>query len=224
MGAHPSCNSTRAPIACRGSAIRSMGRFRSDASPVSTLPKRCPAMMPESRRIVVPELPQFNGSSGGRSPSSPFPSISSTPSSFRSAVLPRARTQSSVDCGSAEVGKLWMRDVPSPRAESRADRCEIDLSAGSDTVPVRLSAWRMVCIMGIAVRENVVVSLHHKNQRRQDRTTCAACEQGKEASRGPVFSPSLLLYHNGVSSVEDIGNVSVTDRRSDCFCSYGRKA
>ena len=47
-----------APIRRSGSMMRPIGRFERDASPTSRLSKGCPASIPASSRIVVPELPQ----------------------------------------------------------------------------------------------------------------------------------------------------------------------
>src|SRR5262249_47368865 len=48
---------TSAPISLSGAITRFMGRFCSDSSPVSFEEKVCPARIPASNRIVVPEFP-----------------------------------------------------------------------------------------------------------------------------------------------------------------------
>ena len=54
-----------------GAATRSIGRWRSDASPVSSLSNGCPASSPISSRIPVPELPRSRTLAGARSPRAP---------------------------------------------------------------------------------------------------------------------------------------------------------
>jgi len=62
-----------APIRRSGSAMRPIGRRRSDASPVISVQNGWPASTPESRRAVVPELPQSMTSAGSLSPRNPVP-------------------------------------------------------------------------------------------------------------------------------------------------------
>ena len=44
--------------------MRFMGRRDSDSSPISSLVNGCPARMPDSMRMVEPELPQSSGAAG----------------------------------------------------------------------------------------------------------------------------------------------------------------
>ena len=64
---------TRAPMRESGSMTRSIGRRRSDSSPVSTVANGWPARTPTKSRAVVPEFPQSTTSTGSVSPSSPTP-------------------------------------------------------------------------------------------------------------------------------------------------------
>ena len=57
-GRRPSVVSTAAPISASGVAMRSIGRERSDSSPVSSKLPSWPASRPGSRRASVPALPQ----------------------------------------------------------------------------------------------------------------------------------------------------------------------
>jgi hypothetical protein len=55
---------TDAPMRPRGSATRSIGRVRSDSSPVRTVVPARVAATPASRRRAVPELPRSRGPAG----------------------------------------------------------------------------------------------------------------------------------------------------------------
>ncbi len=57
-----------APMRVSGSMTRRMGRRRMESSPVSSVVKRHEAATPESRRMVVPELPTSMTPSGWREP------------------------------------------------------------------------------------------------------------------------------------------------------------
>ena len=78
----PPSNSIRAPMARNGTATRRMGRALKLASPSNrALRPRSPATRPVSSRVVVPLLPQSNGTSGEQSPSTPTPcTVISAPS------------------------------------------------------------------------------------------------------------------------------------------------
>jgi hypothetical protein len=65
---------TVAPMRRSGAATRSIGRLRSDASPVMTDQKGWPASTPTRSLAPVPELPQSITFSGSVSPSGPRPS------------------------------------------------------------------------------------------------------------------------------------------------------
>ena len=69
--APPRRPTTRAPIRASGSITRSIGRRRSDSSPVSTVANGWPARTPTRSRAVVPELPQSTTSPGSVEPLEP---------------------------------------------------------------------------------------------------------------------------------------------------------
>jgi len=62
-----------APISASGFMMRSIGRADSESSPTITVVNGCAASMPESMRMVEPELPASSVSEGARSPSRPRP-------------------------------------------------------------------------------------------------------------------------------------------------------
>ena len=129
----PSCPCTVAPICRRGIATRSIGRPSSWALPVSTLRNGCPAMIPASRRIVVPDPPQSSGTAGSRS--RPIPCTTTSVGPDCSTVTPRSRTTRSVARQSLAARKLWTRVGPSASAPNSTARWLIDLSPGTRTVP-----------------------------------------------------------------------------------------
>ena len=82
--------------------MRCMGRRESDSSPKMRLPNGCAARIPESMRMVEPELPASRSPAGGRSPSRPRPRMAnSVPAPSTS--IPSARTHPSVEWQSAPV-------------------------------------------------------------------------------------------------------------------------
>jgi len=91
--------------------ILAMGRRERDSSPMSSLPKSCPAKMPLNIRMVEPELPQSKGTTGACS-FDPRPSIS-TALPFRVQLTPRALRQARVLAQSAPVEKFSRRVFPS---------------------------------------------------------------------------------------------------------------
>ncbi len=99
--------------------MRFMGRRESDSSPISSLLKAWPARIPDSIRIVEPELPQSRGSSGALS-CMPSPSMITAPCSARSTVQPNAPTHPKVLAQSAPGAKLSNRERPLARAASMA--------------------------------------------------------------------------------------------------------
>ncbi len=120
--------------------MRSIGRVRSDSSPVRVNVPSCAASRPDSRRISVPELPASTGPSGSRSPRSPTPRTRTRSTSSSSTSTPSARRASSVDSVSAALPKPAMRVSPSLTAPISAARCEIDLSPGTRMWPTRADA------------------------------------------------------------------------------------
>ena len=93
----------RAPISASGRMIRCIGRRDSDSSPKMRVTKGCAARMPQSMRMVEPELPASRSAAGARSPSSPLPLDHAPPCPSTSTSMPSARTQPSVEWQSAPV-------------------------------------------------------------------------------------------------------------------------
>src|SRR5581483_1836014 len=137
-GAWPSVVSTPAPIRRSGSAIRSIGRPESDASPRSVNSPSWPAATPARSRMSVPEFAQ--STAPGRSPRSPTPRTTSSSSATSSTSTPSSRTASRVACVSPERPKPRTRVSPSPSAPRRTARWEIDLSPGTATWPTTATA------------------------------------------------------------------------------------
>ena len=108
--APPRRPTTRAPIRASGSMTRSMGRRRSDSSPVSTVVNGWPARTPSRSRAVVPEFPQSTTSPGSVSPSSPTPWITKCPGPFRVTSAPERR-----DGPERSPGSPRPRGTPAPR-------------------------------------------------------------------------------------------------------------
>ena len=99
--------------------MRFMGRLFSDSSPAILVVKLCPARMPESRRIVVPEFPASRARQLLLSPRQPWPvTRTDVLSTFTSA--PRAFMQPSVLWQSAAGAKLLSSLVPSAMPASMA--------------------------------------------------------------------------------------------------------
>jgi hypothetical protein len=142
-GAQPSFDEMLAPIICRGSMIRCIGRERRESSPVKVEVKSCPAKIPATKRIVVPLLPQSSGPLGARNPLMPTPFIARTLLSC-SIPTPSARKQESVAAQSALLEKFLICEVPSARAANIAARCEIDLSPGISICPRNVFAGLMI--------------------------------------------------------------------------------
>ena len=101
-GKRPSRAVIEAPMAPSGRRMRSMGRRESDASPPMRLGNRCAASMPESMRMVEPELPASSIAVGGSSPSRPRPAMPTFAPS-RSTRTPTDSRAPSVEAQSAPV-------------------------------------------------------------------------------------------------------------------------
>ena len=85
------------PSASSGSITRSMGRRRSDSSPVSTVTNGWPARTPTRRRAIVPAVAAVHDVAGlGAGPPSPTPWITKCPGPFRATSAPSAATARSV--------------------------------------------------------------------------------------------------------------------------------
>ena len=131
--------SKRTPIFMSGAVMRRMGRVDSESSPDSVTRMSHGARMPMSRRAVVPELPQFRGSSGCFGPFAPQPVMppARLPSGCFSSdtSAPSARTQRIDERTSSESSTPVTRLVPSAIAENSTARCEMDLSPGTVMAP-----------------------------------------------------------------------------------------
>ncbi len=90
---------SRAPIWRSGVATRSIGRFISEASPISSLSKRWPASRPVIRRMAVPEFPMSSACGARLEPVQPdavhrdLRAARSARSARRARALPRMRRQ-----------------------------------------------------------------------------------------------------------------------------------
>ena len=92
--------------------MRFIGRTESDLSPTKVALIPWPAKSPKSNRVVVPELPQSNGSVGSEN-FLPF-----TMTSFLSflILIPQASKHFRVDCTSTPVDRFEILDSPSANA------------------------------------------------------------------------------------------------------------
>ena len=109
---------------------RFIGRFESDASPVSRLRNGCPARSPASSRIVVPEFPQSMSCSGFLK-TRLFPWTISVVSSAFSMWMPRERIAATVHRQSSLGRNPRMTHGPLLIAASITARCEMLLSPGT---------------------------------------------------------------------------------------------
>jgi len=92
-----------------------------EASPFKVAVNGCPARMPHSRRVVVPELPVYSVSSGAHRPCRPTPSTM-TSLSVISISTPILRKQSMVERQSSPIRKPVMWVVPFASAPSMTER------------------------------------------------------------------------------------------------------
>ena len=122
-----------------------IGRFRIEASPVSSEIKSCPARIPEIRRVVVPLFPTSSTSSGTVRPCRPLPRTRISPLLF-SILIPIFRKQEMVERQSAPSRKLVILVVPFAREPNITALCEMDLSPGMASVPFNLFTF-LISIM-----------------------------------------------------------------------------
>ncbi len=125
----PGRQSTAAPMRRSGSATRSMGRCDTESSPTSTVSHGKAAQNPDSRRMVVPELPTSMGTSDSHRRS--VPPVTRSPSTS----APRQRTARAVRATSSPPDSPRRVEVPSARAARIRARWEMDLSPGTRTRP-----------------------------------------------------------------------------------------
>ena len=123
----------RAPIRSSGAVTRRIGRFDSEASPVSvTLNPATPAHAPSSKRAAVPLLPQSTGSLGEVHTA---PVTCHSPGPTRSTVAPSAATARPVASTSSLSSSPVIRVVPFASAPRINARCEQLLSPGMFALP-----------------------------------------------------------------------------------------
>ena len=139
----PSASTTLAPMRASGSAMRSMGRRRSDASPSMRQRDARAAPKPASSRAVVPELP----ASMSNSACSELGSTMVRPSGIDSTKQPIARRACTVVRTSRESERPSITWRPRAAAPRMSARCEIDLSPGTLRMPSRRAAWWTVRFM-----------------------------------------------------------------------------
>ncbi len=128
--------SMTAPRCRSGAATRIIGRRCSVSSPTRVDRKCAAASTPQSRRIVVPELPQSRSAAGACRPRSPLPCTTSSVGDGSSMTMPIARRALAVETLSSPCENPVMRVSPSQSAPSSSDRCPMLLSDGTGTLPV----------------------------------------------------------------------------------------
>jgi hypothetical protein len=134
-GNPPGAESMRAPIRRSGSITRRIGRFDSEASPISVDSKRWPESNPVNSRIPVPALPQSSASDVPRKPCNPTPCTTRSLGPGASMRTPSRSKMRAVARVSSPSRNPVMRELPSASAASITARCEIDLSPGTVSVP-----------------------------------------------------------------------------------------
>ena len=125
--------SNRAPIRSSGAVTRRIGRFESEASPVSvTLSPVTPAQAPSSKRAAVPLLPQSIGSAGEVHGA---PVTVHSPCAPRTTPAPSDATAAAVASTSSLSSSPRIRVVPLASAPRIKARCEQLLSPGMFASP-----------------------------------------------------------------------------------------
>ena len=128
---------TLAPINSRGSRMRRIGRERSEASPSKIAVIGQPATAPITSRQPVPELPKSSGAGGCANPATPTPRTDQANGPVRSTFAPSACIDLAVLSTSSPSSRPEIRVSPTASAPKISARCEIDLSPGTRTFPVR---------------------------------------------------------------------------------------
>ena len=133
----PASQPKRAPIRRSGAVTRFIGRLRRLASPSKVAVRPYPAAAPINRRTPVPALPQSMTSTGVSKP--PFPITRQRPGPRRSTPAPKASTARAVARMSSPSSSPSISVTPCAMPPRISARCEIDLSPGAHTRPLR--AW-----------------------------------------------------------------------------------
>ncbi len=127
-----------------GVKIRSIGRADKEASPINRAPMAAPATSPITSLTPVPALPKSSASAGAVKPIGPTPVTCQSPLSCFSICAPKACMARMVASTSAPSNRPLILLVPIAMPARIRARCEIDLSPGTRTVPLRASA-RLAC-------------------------------------------------------------------------------
>ena len=125
------------PISESGFKTRPIGRTDNEASPVNFAVRANPDAAPIIRRTPVPALPQSTSVLGVENPASPHPVTFQRPSFCFSTLAPKLRIAPAVDKISAPSSSPVIIVSPSAKAPKISALCEIDLSPGALTVPIK---------------------------------------------------------------------------------------
>ena len=117
--------------------MRRIGRERSEASPSKIAVIGQPATAPITSRQPVPELPKSSGAAGWAKPATPTPLTFQANGPVRSTLAPSACMDLAVLRTSSPSSRPEIRVSPTESAPRIRARCEIDLSPGTRTLPVR---------------------------------------------------------------------------------------
>src|SRR5581483_4801718 len=125
------------PNRVKGSSTRAMGRDRKLASPVKLTVTCVVATAPIIRREPVPELPKSSADGGARHPPKPTPVTRHIPSLSRLTAAPREATAPALFSTSSDSRRPVIRLSPSAIPARIRARWEMDLSPGTQAVPLR---------------------------------------------------------------------------------------
>ena len=117
-----------------------MGRAESELSPTKVALIPWPDKSPKSNRVVVPELPQSNGSVGSEN----LPPFTTTSFPSLLILIPQASKHFRVDCTSTPVDRLDIRDSPFAKAANISARWEMDLSPGKMISPLMAILFQFI--------------------------------------------------------------------------------
>jgi hypothetical protein len=120
----------------RGSIILFIGLLLKESSPARTVAKGWEDRSPASRRIVVPEFPQYRTLVGSLNPLSPRP-VTDRLWPFLLTVIPNCSKHLQVLAVSSAGRKFWIRLSPVAKAERIAALWEMDLSGATVISPLK---------------------------------------------------------------------------------------